>query len=224
MTREDPDEDARRLSGEALRAGDATGWFERLYAEAADGQAIVPWDRRAPHPLLVEWIEQRSDLSGSRTLVVGSGLGDDAAYLAAQGYRVIAFDISRSAIEGARRRFPKSPLDFRVADLLNPPAEWRQHFNLVVETYTTQALPIRLRPTVVLHVGRFVDSGGTLLVLAVAREHGEPSDGPPWPLSRADIESFAVEGLEIVSIEEIRDPPDTHRWRAVFTRPSSRVL
>jgi len=61
-------------------------------------------------------------------------------------------------------------------------------------------------------------------VLAVAREHGEPSDGPPWPLSRADIESFAVEGLEIVSIEEIRDPPDTHRWRAVFTRPSSRVL
>ena len=224
MTGEDPDEDARRLSGEALRAGDATGWFERLYAEAADGQAIVPWDRRAPHPLLVEWIEQRSDLSGSRTLVVGSGLGDDAAYLAAQGYRVIAFDISRSAIEGARRRFPKSPLDFRVADLLNPPAEWRQHFNLVVETYTTQALPIRLRPTVVLHVGRFVASGGTLLVLAVAREHGEPSDGPPWPLSRADIESFAVEGLEIVSIEEIRDPPDTHRWRAVFTRPSSRVL
>ena len=56
MTREDPDEDARRLSGEALRAGDATGWFERLYAEAADGQAIVPWDRRAPHPLLVDWI------------------------------------------------------------------------------------------------------------------------------------------------------------------------
>ena len=57
MTGEDPDKDARRLSGEALRAGDATGWFERLYAEAADGQAIVPWDRRAPHPLLVEWIE-----------------------------------------------------------------------------------------------------------------------------------------------------------------------
>jgi SAM-dependent methyltransferase len=221
MTAQDGDEDARRLSGETLREGDATSWFERLYAQAADGHAIVPWDRRAPHPMLVEWIEQRPDLSGRRTLVVGCGLGDDAAYLAAQGYRVIAFDISGSAIDAARRRFPTSPVDFRVADLLNPPAEWREHFDLVVETYTTQSLPVRLRPTVVLHVGRLVAPGGTLLVLAVAPDANEQSDGPPWPLSRTDIESFAVEGLKVVSVEEIRDPPETHRWRAVFTRPDA---
>jgi len=221
MTAQDRDEDARRLSGETLREGDATSWFERLYAQAADGHAIVPWDRRAPHPMLVEWIEQRPDLSGRRTLVVGCGLGDDAAYLAAQGYRVIAFDISGSAIDAARRRFPTSPVDFRVADLLNPPAEWREHFDLVVETYTTQSLPVRLRPTVVLHVGRLVAPGGTLLVLAVAPDANEQSDGPPWPLSRTDIESFAVEGLKVVSVEEIRDPPETHRWRAVFTRPDA---
>ena len=219
MVANDPGEDARRLSGEALRRGDATGWFERLYAEAADGQAIVPWDRGAPHPLLVEWIDQVPMLPGRRTLVVGSGLGEDAAYLAAQGYRVIAFDISDSAIDAARRRFPTSPVDFRVADLLNPPSEWRHHFDLVVETYTTQALPVRLRPTVVLHVGRFVARGGILLLLAAARDDRDPVDGPPWPLTRADIESFAVEGLETVSVEEIRDPPGTHRWRAVYTRP-----
>jgi SAM-dependent methyltransferase len=219
MTAQDPDEAARRVSRETLRDDDATSWFEQLYAEAAAGQAVVPWDRRAPHPLLKEWIEERPTLPGSRTLVVGCGLGDDAAYLAGQGYRVIAFDISHSAIEAARRRFPTSPVDFRVADLLNPPAEWRQHFDLVVETYTTQSLPVRLRPTVVLHVGRFVGPGGRLVVLAAASEADESVDGPPWPLSRADVESFAVEGLELVSIEEFRDPPDTHRWRAVFARP-----
>jgi hypothetical protein len=82
MTAQDPD--ARRLSGEALRDGDPTAWFERLYADAAQGQAIVPWDRRAPHPLLVEWVEQQPASSGRRTLVVGSGLGDDAAFLAAR--------------------------------------------------------------------------------------------------------------------------------------------
>jgi SAM-dependent methyltransferase len=220
MTTRDPDEDARRLSGEALRQGDATAWFERLYAEAADGQAIVPWDRKAPHPLLVEWIDQHRGLAGRRTLVVGSGLGDDAAYLAAQGYRVIAFDISGSAIDAARRRFPSSPADFRVADLLNPPAEWRHHFDFVVETYTTQALPVRLRPTVARQISRFVASGGTLLVLAAARDPGEPFDGPPWPLTRADIDCFAVEGLELSSVEELREPPETHRWRAVLTRPA----
>ena len=49
MVAHDPDEDARRLSGEALREGDATGWFERLYAEAADGQATV--SEHAPWPV-----------------------------------------------------------------------------------------------------------------------------------------------------------------------------
>ena len=220
MTAQDPDADVRRLSGEAARDGDPTSWFEQLYADAAQGHAIVPWDRRAPHPLLVNWVERQPATSGL-TLVVGSGLGDDAAFLAAHGYRVIAFDISRSAIESARRRFPTSPVDFRIADLLNPPAEWRQHFDLVVETYTTQSLPVRLRPTVVLHVGRFVAPGGKLVVLAVARDVEEAVDGPPWPLSRADIESFAVEGLEVVSVELVRDPPGTHHWRAVFTRPFS---
>jgi SAM-dependent methyltransferase len=219
MTAQDPDADVRRLSGEAAHDGDPTSWFERLYSDAAQGQAIVPWDRRAPHPLLVEWVERQPATSGL-TLVVGSGLGDDAAFLAARGYRVIAFDISRSAIESARRRFPTSPVDFRVADLLNPPAEWSQHFDLVVETYTTQSLPVRLRPTVVLHVGRFVAPGGQLVVLAVARDVDEAVDGPPWPLSRADIESFAVEGLEVLSLEEIRDPPGTHHWRAIFSRPA----
>ena len=219
MTAQDPDADVRRLSGEAARDGDPTSWFEQLYADAAQGHAIVPWDRRAPHPLLVDWVERQPATSGL-TLVVGSGLGDDAAFLAAHGYRVIAFDISRSAIESARRRFPTSPVDFRIADLLNPPAEWRQHFDLVVETYTTQSLPVRLRPTVVLHVGRFVAPGGKLVVLAVARDVDQAVDGPPWPLSRADIESFAVEGLEVLSLDEIRDPPGTHHWRAVFSRPA----
>jgi SAM-dependent methyltransferase len=219
MTAQDPDADVRRLSEKAVRDDDPTAWFERLYADAAQGQAIVPWDRRAPHPLLVEWVEQQPASSRGRTLVVGSGLGDDAAFLAVRGYRVIAFDISKSAIESARRRFPTSPVDFRVADLLNPPAEWRQRFDLVVETYTTQSLPVRLRPTVALHVGRFVAPGGTLLVLAAAGERDELVDGPPWPLSRADTESFAVEGLEVARLEEIRDPPGTRHWRALFTRP-----
>jgi hypothetical protein len=58
------------------------------------------------------------------------------------------------------------------------------------------------------------------VVLAVARDVDEAVDGPPWPLSRADIESFAVEGLEVLSLDEIRDPPGTHHWRAVFSRPA----
>ena len=216
----DPDEDVRRISEPAISQGDATGWFDQLYTEAAAGQAVVPWDRRAPHPLLVEWLERHDRRIEKRTLVVGSGFGEDAAYLARQGFGVIGFDISAAAVRAARRRFPSVPVDFRVADLLNPPAEWHQHFDLVVESYTIQALPVRLRRTAVLHETRFVRPGGTLLVLAAGCDvAADDLPGPPWPLTRSDIESFATEGLIAVEIEELREPPDMHRWRAVFRRP-----
>ena len=76
MAEQDRDADANRLSAAALKAGDPTGWFEQLYAEAARGQAVVPWDRGEPHPLLVEWAEDRpAPPAAHRALVVGSGLG-----------------------------------------------------------------------------------------------------------------------------------------------------
>ncbi len=211
--------DASRLSAAALKAGDPTGWFEQLYAQAAAGQAVVPWDRGEPNPLLVEWAVGRP-VPGPhhRALVVGTGLGYDAAFLAGLGWGTIAFDISATAITAARRRFPQVPVDFRVADLLNPPPEWTGQFDLVLESYTTQALPVRLRPTVVSHISRFVADRGTLLILGHGREEGEEVDGPPWPLTRADVESYAGHGLTPINIEDLRPAPDNWRWRAEFIR------
>ena len=45
----------------------------------------------------------------------------------------------------------------------------------MLESYTTQALPVRLRPTVIKHVARFVAPGGTLLVLAAGRDGDAPA-------------------------------------------------
>jgi hypothetical protein len=105
-----------------------------------------------------------------------------------------------------------------VADLLNPPPEWTGQFDLVLESYTTQALPIRLRPTIESHIARFVAERGTLLILGHGREEGEEVDGPPWPLTRADVESYVGQGLTPVNIEDLRPDPDTWRWRAEFIR------
>jgi len=49
------DEDTRRPA-----AGDATGWFERLCAEAESGDAEVSWDLPRPSNLLVEWARRTS--------------------------------------------------------------------------------------------------------------------------------------------------------------------
>ena len=53
------EQNAARLAHESIAAGDPTGWFERVYAAAADGTIGVPWDRRAPSPLLVQWAADR---------------------------------------------------------------------------------------------------------------------------------------------------------------------
>lgn len=54
MANRNPDTQARHFAAEPLAADDPTSWFERLYASAAGGEAVVPWDRGAPHRLLVE--------------------------------------------------------------------------------------------------------------------------------------------------------------------------
>jgi hypothetical protein len=48
----DPDAYTRELAAASLAEDDPTGWFERLYTEAARGEAVVPWDRGSPHQLL----------------------------------------------------------------------------------------------------------------------------------------------------------------------------
>ncbi len=211
------EEDTRRLSAASLAEGDATGWFEKLYAQAADGRAEVPWDVRRPAANLVS--AGLPPGAGRTALVVGCGPGRDAEFVAGLGYATTAFDISATAVRLARHRHPQSTVDYRVADLLSPPVAWRHAFGLVVESNTVQALPRDLRARAVAAVGGFVAPGGTLLVLAAAASVRD-GDGPPWPLTRAEIDAFAGDGLRQVAVEEIAAPDDPLllRWRARFTR------
>jgi SAM-dependent methyltransferase len=218
----DPDEQANRLAAESLALQDPTGWFERLYAAAEDGTAVVPWDRGAPHPMLVQWAHVgRVQGDGRRALVVGSGLGADAEYVAGLGFETVAFDISVTAVRAARRRFPDSAVQYLPADVLDPPAHWREAFDLVLESLTVQSLPDPPRRQAIARVRDMVRPGGTLIVIASARDEEDgPANGPPWPLTRAEIDAFATGGLQPVRIEDIRDGAQRgpRRWRAEFRR------
>ena len=197
---------------------DPTAFFEPLYVAAARGEREVPWDRGGPHPLVGEWARDLRG-EGRRALVVGSGLGPDAELLAQRGFEVVAFDVSATAIATTRDRFPGSPVDYCVADLLHPPDKWRHAFDLVVESLTVQSMPIEFHAQATANVSRMVAPGGTLLVVATARDEaaGVP-DGPPWPLTRAEVDAFAANGLQTVRIEEVRRPGVPPRWRAEFCR------
>jgi SAM-dependent methyltransferase len=212
---------AQRLAAASIAHGDATGWFEALYAAAEQGTATVPWASFAPTPRLVSALAGLS--GGGRAVVVGCGLGDDAEHVASLGFATTAFDVSPTAIASARRRFPYSTVEYVVADLLAPPPHWAGAFDLVVEVFTVQVLTGEARGTATARLADMVAPGGRLLVIAGARDEQDPPGEMPWPLTRTEVESFHHHGLAIESIVDFVDNElgrqPVRRWRAWFTAP-----
>jgi SAM-dependent methyltransferase len=210
---------AGEFVGPSYERGDATGWFDQLYAAGAAGEVSMPWDRDEPHPLLREWAQRKGvQGEGRRGVVVGCGLGGDAEYLAGLGFDTVGFDIAPTAVRVASERHPESRVDYRVANLLDLPDEWEHAFDQVVEIFTLQALPDPPRADAIRSVNRLVKPGGTLLMIAFrATEHDDPRQGPPFSLTRATIDSLAFDGLEIADAEEI-DLDGTPRWRVEYHR------
>jgi SAM-dependent methyltransferase len=214
---------ARTLAAQALAAGDAVGWFERLYAEAAHGDALVPWVDLTPNPHVVAWLD-RASLPPGRALDVGTGLGDTAEELARRGFAVLAFDVSATAIAQARVRVPATTVDYRTLDLLHLPADLTARFDLVVECYTLQVLPPEPRRRAIASLRATLAPEGQLLVVARGREPGEPEGQMPWPLTRAEIEAIATDDVPLLSFEDFVDDedPPVRRFRAVFRRTPRR--
>lgn len=188
-----------------LERGEPTGWFEPLYAAVGRRTGRLPWAARGPHPYLVDWLEQPGAAPpGSRALVVGCGLGDDAAHLAGHGLEVTAFDIAPSAVRRARRRHRGVAVDWEVADLLAPPPSWSAAFDLVVEIDTVPWLPGVVRDAAMQGIGSLVAPGGTAVVvtrLAARSEVAADVQGPPWPQAPAELAAYRAAGLEREALE-----------------------
>jgi SAM-dependent methyltransferase len=213
----------RELASEFTQKGDQLGWFEALYAEAGGDNAAIPWADMEPNPRLIEfWQKHPLETAGQRALVIGSGLGDDSEQLATWGFKTTAFDISPTAIAATKKRYPDSKVEYLVADLFAPPTSWQRAFDFVLEVYTVQAFTGDLRARAIECIAQFVAPKGRILVIARGRAEDAPEGpGPPWPLTRAEIDGFRRAGLEEVSFEDYADPepPWVRRFRALYRRP-----
>ncbi len=203
------------MANKAKYSEQPLSWFEDLYRSSNRNREQIPWDWREPHPFLVVWTNE-NEIPG-RALVVGSGLGEDAAFLYERGWEVTAFDVSESAVEWSRNLHQGTDIDWVVGDLLNPEEGWFGEFDLVLEVHILQAIPEEIRKRAYRNLAPMLASGGLLICIGRLGDESDGEDnGPPWPLAWDFIHQIG-EGLETVELHSATIPEkEGIRYRAVW--------
>lgn len=203
-------------------------WHDMVYRSAGGDIASIRWADGKANPALVSWLNAEAPARvrpGSRAVVVGCGLGDDVIELINRGYDAIGFDVSPTAIEWARRRFPSHASAFCVADLLALPTRFCHRFELVAEVYTLQSMHPAQREQAAAAVASMVGPRGVLVAIARGRDNTQMLDergGPPWPLCPTEMQGvFESAGLKPCrAMDDFLDDesPAQRRLRAIFER------
>lgn len=202
------------------------GWHDEMYRAAAGDMKRVPWADGRPTPALVSWLNAEASgrvRPGSRAVVIGCGLGDDVVELTNRGYDAIGFDVSPTAIEWARKRFPEQASAFCVADLLSAPSRFKHRYELIVEVNTIQSMDPALRESAAAAIASMLCPRGVLVAIARGRDEGELLEtvaGPPWPLTRSELTGLMeASGLKpIRAVDDFMDDeqPPVRRLRCAF--------
>ncbi len=156
-----------------------------LYWSQIYQQEIPRWDLGQPSPALLDMLP-RLKLPKSRVLVLGCGLGHDAAFFAENGHVVTAVDMSTEAIKGARakyeNRYPQ--ITWLETDLFKMGHEHHQAYDLVFEQTCYCAINPTLRDNLIMKWRQFLADQGHLLgvFFAMEKKQGPPFGGTEWEL------------------------------------------
>ena len=183
------------------------GYWDGLYAGGNDG-----WELGAPAPALQDWLDaggkfeapasvrgggSAGAISGPpqmkmgqspRVAVPGAGRGHDARLLARHGYRVSAFDFAEAAVTEARRLARAEGVDVTVEqrDVFTLGRDYAGAFDGVWEYTCFCAIDPARREEYASVLHAILRPGGLLLACFYPIREGE--DGPPFPVSRTDID------------------------------------
>jgi len=188
----------------------ASAWFEDMYKQNENKHENIPWAKQAVNPLLQTYLDEKKEHKG-KALVIGCGLGDDAYALANAGYDTLAIDISQTALNIAKKRFESAEITFEKQDIFDMPSKYIEHFDFIFEALTVQSLPREFRTKMIKAVADSVAKEGEILV--VAHKKQQSIDGPPWPLTREEIDQFKDNSLTELSFELITEESNISNTR-----------
>jgi ubiquinone/menaquinone biosynthesis C-methylase UbiE len=149
-------------------------------------KTIPPWDVGRPQPAFVELV-RAEELSKGRVLDVGCGTGENALYLASDGFSAIGVDLSSRAIAAARAKAAERGLkvEFRAGNALS--LDFKDGvFDNVIDSGLFHTFPDNDRPAYARQIARVLATRGRYFMLCFSEK--EPTDwGGPRRITREEI-------------------------------------
>ncbi len=164
-------------------------------------QTRPPWDIGHPQPAFVELV-RTGELKKSRTLDVGCGTGENALFLAKNGFSTVGVDLSTRAIDVAKAKASERKLkvDFRVANALSLDFD-SSSFGSVVDSGLFHTFNDRERIAFATGIARVLAANGVYFMLCFSDK--EPTSwGGPLRITKQEIEATFT---QLFKINYIRD-------------------
>src|SRR5664279_4026529 len=134
-----------------------------------------------------------------RALVPGCGRGHEVALAVEHGLDATGLDIAPTGVAEACALYPHLTARFVTGDFFDPPEEMRGAFDVVLEHTCMSGLHPTLRADYRRGIDLTLRRGGLLIGVWFINPDLDPGEeGPPYPLSVAELTALFVEGYEIV--------------------------
>ena len=146
-----------------------------------------PWDIGRPQPAFVGLV-QAGELTGNTVLDVGCGTGENAFYLAQNGFSVVGVDLSTRAIVAAKAKAEerKLKIDFRFANALSLEFE-SGRFDNAIDSGLFHTFTDNDRISFAREIARVLTPNGKYFMLCFNDK--EPTDwGGPRRINKEEIE------------------------------------